>query len=319
MRYNVIAAHSLEEALQSLRDDPSLYPVAGGTDILPRVNQGIEAHGSYLLLGGIPGLRFVSRTWTGVRIGALTTLTEIAESSLPDSFRALKEAASRAASSQIRNSGTIGGNLLQENRCMYFNQSVSWRREAGCFKLGGDRCYQYKGSADCVALFQSDTAPALMALGATVVLQSADGSREIPVESLYLPCGRNNKALEKGELLTEVRIPRLPDLCSAYVRETVRGSFDFPIVSCAAALQITEGNVTGARIVMGSAGTSPARAQKSEELLIGKTREEARELITEAAQAACRMVMPFCDSRVDGAVRRVMGAEVTEKALRQLL
>lgn len=319
MRFQVTTAHSLKEAFDAIRQDGAVYPVSGGTDILPRVNQKIEEHPSYLLLSQIPELRYIEPDGDGYTIGAMTTLTEIAEAQMAEGARVLQQAASQVASPQIRNSGTIGGNLLQENRCIYFNQSVSWRREECCFKLGGDRCYQYRGSKECVALLQSDTAPALMSLGATVVLEGESGMREIPVGELYLPRGRNNKTLRPGELLTKVRIPSLRDVRSAYVRETIRGSIDFPLISCAAALHMDGERVCRASVVIGCAGSRPAHAEKSEELLCGKRLAEVKDCLEAAAEQAKSAIMPFRDSRVDGPTRKVMGVEAVRKALEMLI
>ena len=319
MRFQVTTAHSLQEAFDALRQDSAVYPVSGGTDIIPRVNQKIEEHSNYLLLSQIPGLRYIEPDGDGYSIGAMTTLTEIAEARMTEGARVLQQAASQVASPQIRNNGTIGGNLLQENRCIYFNQSVSWRREECCFKLGGDRCYQYRGSKECVALLQSDTAPALMSLGATVVLESENGMREIPVSELYLPRGRNNKTLQPGEILTKVKIPSLKGVRSAYVRETIRGSIDFPLISCAAALYMDGDMIRRASIVIGCAGSRPAHAQKSEEMLCGKCLAEVKDCIADVADNAKSVIMPFRDSRVDGPTRKVMGAEAVKKALEKLI
>lgn len=158
---------------------------------------------------------------------------------------------------------------MQENRCVYFNQSVSWRREEPCFKLGGNRCYQYQRSPECVALFQSDAAPVLIAYGAYAEWKSPRGVRTSPLEELYLPAGR--KAKEKDEILTALIIPKAGGkLHSAYVRQTIRKSFDFPLVSCAVALWTENETIQKAAVVIGSAGVCPQIAADAGRLLLGK-------------------------------------------------
>ena len=167
MSFHVKRVTDWDELWQTFEECPFAYPVAGGTDIIPRVNQGIEKHEQFVCLEGLPDMRGVSFEADGsVRIGALTKLVEISENEALAQYGGLREACSRVASPQIRNQATIGGNVLQENRCVYFNQSVSWRRVDHCFKLGGDRCYQYPKALGCMALFQSDVAPVLISYNA---------------------------------------------------------------------------------------------------------------------------------------------------------
>ncbi len=310
---------SLQETWAILKEEPGAFLVAGGTDSIPRANQRIEFHPLYVCLDRVPGLKGWSLEGETYTIGAMTTLVEIQESGLDPSLGALLQAASQVASPQIRNRATIGGNILQENRCIYFNQSVSWRRQDCCFKLGGNLCYQYRGSKDCVALFQSDVAPALMALNGSVVLESPRGQRVLPLEQIYLNRGRNNKALEKDEVLTKVLIPADKRLRSAYVRETIRGSIDFPLISCAAAFWMEGERIAQAQIVVGCAGVRPARAQRAEGLLVEATLSQVPELLPKVVEEAKRVIMPFRDSRVDGPARKTLGGEAVRKAILSLL
>lgn len=315
MAYQVKCARSWDELWTIFAADPTAYPVAGGTDIIPRVNQGIESHEIYVIIDDLPDMRGVTCMEDGsVRIGALTKLVEITEEEKLNAYCALQEACSRIASPQIRNQATIGGNVLQENRCVYFNQSVSWRREVPCFKLGGDRCYQYQRSPECVALFQSDAAPALMAYGAYAEWRSPRGVRTSLLEELYLPAGK--KAKEKDEILTAIIIPPMEGkLYSAYVRQTIRKSFDFPLISCATALQVKAGVIQKASVVIGSAGVSPKKLEEAGQLLIGKTLSEAIAESEKIQEMAAKKIMPFKDSRVDGPTRKVLGKDAVKRAL----
>ena len=318
MAYQVKKAHTLSEAWQLLSENPDAYLMAGGTDIIPRLNQKIERHPMMICLEDIDALKGVDDTAAdALRIGALTKLIEINEDPRLSIYQALNYAASRVASPQIRNHATIGGNVLQENRCIYFNQSVSWRRVDCCFKLGGNRCYQYKGSPGCVALFQSDTAPVLMAHDAKAVFESPQGVRTLPLAELYLNAGK--KAKERNEILTSILVPKAKGtLHSAYARETIRGSFDFPIVSCAVVIE-TEGDVIKkASMVMGSAGVKPQPIGEAGELLVNKHLSDIPALLPELKAAGRKKVAPFRDTRVDAAVRKAMGEAVIEKAFMQI-
>jgi len=247
----------------------------------------------------------------------LTKLVEITEEPLLKGFQALQYAAGRVASPPIRNQATIGGNLLQENRCIYFNQSVSWRRVEPCFKLGGKRCYQYKGSPRCVALMQSDLAPVLLSYGAGAVFISPQGRRELPLRELYLPAGEKNKT--GGEVLVEIRVPKpKAAFYSAYARETIRGSFDFPLVSCAAALELEGQTIRAAAMVMGSAGDAP-KIVRHMETLVGQPLLNLAAEENNLMEAGRKNVAAFRDSRVNVTVRKAMGEEVIKSALGQII
>ena len=293
MSFHVKRVTDWDELWQTFEECPFAYPVAGGTDIIPRVNQGIEKHEQFVCLEGLPDMRGVSFEADGsVRIGALTKLVEISENEALAQYGGLREACSRVASPQIRNQATIGGNVLQENRCVYFNQSVSWRRVDHCFKLGGDRCYQYPKALGCMALFQSDVAP------------------------VYKAAGR--KAKEPDEILTGLVIPPVTGaLHSAYVRKTIRASIDFPLVSCAVSLGVEDQVIKTAKIVVGSAGVMPRNVNEAPVLLEAKTLKEAAGMCKELQDAVTKKIAPFQDSRVDGPTRQALGRDALKRALAQ--
>ncbi|WP_346690535.1 FAD binding domain-containing protein [uncultured Cloacibacillus sp.] len=317
--FRVKRANTFEELWRIFEEYPNAYPVAGGTDIIPRVNQGIERHDVYVSIEGIKDMHGISVADSGdVKIGALTKLVEVTESDILADFAALNCACSKVASPQIRNQATIGGNVLQENRCIYFNQSVSWRRINPCFKLGGDRCYQYKGSPKCVALFQSDVAPVMMSYGAEAVFVSKSGERKVPLASIYLDAGKKDKA--KDEILSHLIIPKHKGkLVSAYTRETIRGSFDFPLVGCAITIVLDNGKICEATIVMGSAGVMPRFVPETQNMLVGKTLDEATHYIEDVKQCASRVVFPFRDSRIDTQNRKAFAQKLVDDAWKSLL
>ncbi len=228
----------LEEALTVLAEDGTV-PLGGGTDLAGQVDRGIRASGLLVDLQAI-GLGEIRESGGGVEIGATATLSRVAEEGLLASYVAVVEAASSSASPLLRNVGTLGGNLCQHTRCWYY-RGPEWN----CWLGGGDICYAQIGdhrkhgleAGECISAHPSDLAPALAACGATVVVRSAAGERELALLDLYRrPTGDNRSllALAAGELVTAVRLPAPPD-ASAYMRAGERQAFSFPLVSVAAA------------------------------------------------------------------------------------
>lgn len=305
---------NLEQAIQLLSTHPEAKIVAGGTDLIPRINQNIESHDSLFFLKDIKEMTTIKKDDKGqVYLGALVRLTELSENPLLQEYTALIQAAIAVASPQIRNVATIGGNILQENRCMYFNQTVNWSKVEKCYKLGGNRCYQYTGSKECVALFQSDVAPVLMSFGATALIFGKNGYREVLFSELYLNAGL--KKIEHEEILVAVKIPPITGRWhSAYIKKTIRGSFDFPLISCAVLLKEDSGKIVYASIVMGAAGVKPREVMEAN-LLVGKEMSNTLGIASEIEKSITKYIAPFRDTRVDFMVRRAMGQEVFLKTL----
>jgi 4-hydroxybenzoyl-CoA reductase subunit beta len=214
--------------------------------------------------------------------------------------------------------GTIGGNLCVDTRCNYYNQSYEWRRAIGfCMKRDGDVCLVAPGSPRCVAVASSDTAPALMALGATVVLAGPDGERTEPVAALYRDDGMAYLAKRPDEILTAILLPPVNGLRSTYWKLRRRGSFDFPILGVAAALVLGEdGTCADARIVLGAVASRPVEATEAAHLLVG--RRLTPELIEEAAAAAYRPAKPLDNTDLTLAYRKRMARVFVSRALREL-
>ncbi|MCL1906053.1 MAG: FAD binding domain-containing protein [Clostridiales bacterium] len=310
-------AKNLKEAIDFLSKNPQAKLLAGGTDLMPRINQKLEKHSLLCYIGGVDGLRDIKKDTDGsIVIGALNCLADVCESGELNAYTALKQAASSAASPQIRNQATLGGNLMQENRCIYFNNAVFWSDVNLCFKRGGGQCFQYKNSRECVALFQSDIAPVLMAYGAAVIIEGTDGRRELPLTALYLKAGQ--KSLLYNEVLTDIRLPALnKGESSVYVRKTIRGSFDFPLVSCAVWLKEADGLIADSRVVFGAAGVMPSAPDTAK--WQGKPAAKLRELAEETLGDIPKIIAPFKDTRVNGPVRKEMAKEVFRQAIEQLV
>ncbi len=312
---------TLAEAIRFLEANPEAKLLAGGTDLLPRLNQKLEQHELLCCIDELPELQDFSQTADGsIYIGAALRLWQLAELGTPTlagttalaGYTAIQQAAAKVASPQIRNQATLGGNLLQENRCMFFNNQVPWSDVNKCFKWGGSQCFQYKGSKECVALFQSDLAPAMMVYGAQAVLAGPAGERRLPLAALYLSAGR--KAIDHTEILTGIVLPPLQaGARSAYRRWTIRGSFDFPLVSCAAYLRAEGGVVADCAVVFGAAGVMPKPIDTS--AVIGMPAGDAQELAEKLLPLTSKAVAPFRDTRVNAGVRVDMAKDCMRKAL----
>lgn len=283
---------TLEEALSALTQGSTVVH-AGGSDLLGCLHDGVFTADRLVSLSALDDLRGIRELPDGsLRIGALTPIAEIAaHGGGRRRFTALAEAASQVASPQLRNQGTLGGNLCQKPRCWYY------RGEFHCLRKGGDLCYAFAGENryhcilggdTCYIVHPSDTAPALVALGAVARVASPSGTRSLPVEKLHVPPSEDPQrevALEPGEILTEVLIPAPdPRLRSSYRKVRERGAWDFALAGVALALVFDGDAVTSAAVVLSGVAPVPWRALQAEAVLQG-ARLDA-ETIKNAARAA---------------------------------
>src|SRR3989441_21223 len=237
--------------------------VAGGTDLYPNMKRRQFEPKVLIGLGAIRELRGVSgRAREGLRIGPTTTLTAGARHpEIARHYGALATAAGLVSSPQLRNMGTIGGNVCVDTRCNYYNQSYEWRKAVGfCTKKDGVICLVAPRSPRCWAVSSSDTAPVLWSLGARLRLHSAAGERTIPVEALFRDDGIEYLAKRPDEILTEILLPPADGWRSAYLKLRRRGSFDFPVLGVAVAVRMEGDVVRDARIVVGAVASQPRPA-----------------------------------------------------------
>ena len=294
-------------------------PLAGGTDLLPNMKRRQQVPKTLMSLNRIAELRQARLSDSGSRLGACLTLSEIAaDPRFRNGMGALAQAASFVATPQIRNMATLGGNLCLDTRCNYYDQNYEWRKAISfCLKKDGDTCWVAPGSSKCMAVSSTDTAPALMALGARVRLVSRSGEREVPLSGLYQNDGIHYMKHEPNELLTEVLLDSLQGWKSAYWKLRRRGSFDFPVLSVAAAAKISEsGVVEDVRIVVGSVACLPLAAVEASSLLKGRTLSQ--DSIAQAAALAARIAKPLDNTDFDMTWRKRVTAEFVAYALREL-
>lgn len=210
----------------------------------------------------------------------------------------------------------MAGNLCQNTRCFYYNQSRFWRRVRGaCYKTGGDRCHVVEGGDRCFATYQGDLAPALIALGATVTLARQDGARTIPLEELYTGKGKRPLALEKGEILTEVRVPAFVSGAGGkYQKLRQRGAMDYPLVAVAATVVKNGSEVCAwTRVALTGVGRGPLVVQAASDLL--KDQPFADDLVSQVADAAYELARPVNNVGSDASYRRKMVRTLTKRAL----
>lgn len=246
---------SLEEFLHLLSDyKGDTMILAGGTDLVPRIKMGLKKLDLIIDIKDIEGLSYVKDEGKNVRIGALTTIYEIIKSKIiKDKYPALHEAATLTASENLQQRGTIGGNILQDTRCLYYNKPETWRKSFNpCFKTGGDICNAARGGKTCFAVYCGDLAPALLSLGATVFLLGKKGEKEMPLEEIFSGDGKSPFSLSSDELVKDIIIPS-DKMRGGYEKLRMRKSIDYPVVNIALSMDAGDKG----RLVVGSAGANP--------------------------------------------------------------
>jgi xanthine dehydrogenase YagS FAD-binding subunit len=275
---------TLKEAASQLgKEHGKIALIAGGTDLLGEMKDQLAVPERLVSIRHLDELQGVKASGSGLRIGAATLLVDIVEHLMvQERTPLLAMAAGKVGTPQIRNMGTIGGNLCQRPRCWYF------RNNFPCYKHGGNTCFSAAGENDYHAILQggpsyivhpSDTAPALVALGATAHISTGSRERTVPLEKFFVT-PRENVARENvllpNEILTAIDVPAAPAGSKAiYVKEMVREIWDFALCSVAAMVTVKDGVVADARIVLGGVAPIPYRAAKAEAALIGKPLDEA--------------------------------------------
>ena len=297
--FSYVRPGTLDEAVSLLADGRSRVH-GGGTDLLGCLRDRVFAAERLVSLRDLAGLRGIQETADGgLRIGALTAVAEIAEhETVRSRYRALAEAAASVASPQLRQQGTLGGNLCQKPRCWYY------RGDFHCLRKGGDTCYaaagenQYHcifGGGPCFIVHPSDTAPALIVLGAAVQVVGPRGTRRVPLEEFYvLPEAdvERETTLGRGEIVTAIELPPAgPSLRSSYRKVRARGAWDFALVGMALALQLDGGVVRDARVAFSGVAPVPWRARDVESVLRGQRIDRA--VVSRAMNAAVSKASPL--------------------------
>lgn len=316
--FKLLRPRSVDDALGYLaKHHGNLKILAGGTDLIPSMRQKLFEPEFVLDLRGIGVMRGIKLASNGgVEIGALTTLREVERSDfLRQHYRVLTEAAATVASPVLRNMGTIGGNICLDTRCLWYNQSLTWRKGCGfCIKKDGDLCHVAPGGTKCWAAFSGDTPPALLCLQAEIETVSSAGLRRIPLRDFYTGMGDNYRKLDAGELVTRIFLPALSaNLNGVYRKLRVRGSIDYPLAGVAVVIKRSNGQVSEAQIGITAVNPAPLLVKGAGELLAGKVIDEA--LAESAGDLAARTAKPLTTSALTPEYRREMIRVFTKRAI----
>jgi len=325
--FEYLAPRTVAEAVTMLAErGPEATIVAGGTDLYPNMKRRQFEPKALVGLRSVAELKRVTGdAETRLTIGAGMTLTQVSRHPIiAQSYSALAHAAGVVSTAQLRNMGTIGGNLCVDTRCNYYNQTYHWRKSIGfCMKKDGDICLVAPGGSRCWAVSSSDTAPVMIALGASVKLAGPNGERVIPVDALYHDDGMEYITKAPNEILTEIVLPPADGLRTVYLKLRRRGSFDFPILGVAVALRLADEGAgaspaptcTYAKIVLGAVGSRPVEAKQAESILVGQ--KLTPDVIEAAAQAAARLAKPLDNTDSVLSYRKKMAHVYTVRALRE--
>jgi 4-hydroxybenzoyl-CoA reductase subunit beta len=313
---------TVDEAVALLGEHAgAVLPIAGGTDLMPNMKHRLFEPSHLVALKGIASLRGVREEEGWLRIGAAETLASVASSAdVRRLFPALAEAAGHVAGPQLRNMGTIGGNLCLDTRCTYYNQTAFWRSALGyCLKKDGDVCHVTRVGKKCVAAHSADTPPVLMVLDAVADLVGPDGPRVVPVRDFFVADGIANTRRGPAEVVTAVRIP----LASAarrggYAKLRQRQSIDFPLLTVAVAAELEpDGLVRSVDGVVSALGSRPKELTGWNELAAGRRLDDA--LVAELAERAHQQCHPLENITLDPEWRRAMVPVYVRRALTRLV
>jgi 4-hydroxybenzoyl-CoA reductase subunit beta len=317
-QFKLLRPRTIDEALEQLdRRASNLRVLAGGTDLIPSMRQKLFSPEYVLSVHGIAELRGIKpRPDGGVEIGALTPLSVIEKSELlRRHYSVLSEAAATVASPVLRNMGTIGGNICLDTRCLWYNQSLAWRKGCGfCIKKDGDLCHVAPGGTTCWAAFSGDTPPALLCLDAEIEIVNSGRTRRISLREFYTGLGDNYRKLQPNELVTRVFLPATSaNYRGVYRKLRVRGSIDYPLAGVAVVVKRSNGYVDEARVALTAVNPAPMLVNGAAEMLAGKVLDEV--LAEAVGNLAARTAKPLTTSALTPEYRREMIRVFTKRAL----
>ena len=319
-KFTYLQPRSVKEAVAMIADaGPTASFVSGGTDLYPNMKRRQQTPKTVIGLGRVRELAKKRGTPAeGLVLGGMMTLTRVCEDkAVKAAYPALATAAGLIATPLIRNMGTIGGNLLLDTRCNYYDQNYEWRKSIHfCMKKDGDTCWVVPSSPRCWAVQSSDCVPVVVAIGAKVKLVSKGGERVIEAKDLYNDDGIQYLRKRPDELLTEIRLPAVNGWKSSFAKLRRRGSFDFPVLNCAAWVKLQGTTVTEARIIVGAVGSHPIDAVDAAQLLVGKPLTDDQ--IKAAGEAAFRPAKPLDNTDFMMNWRKEMVRVYVGKALKEI-
>jgi len=320
-KFDYQVPQTIAEAVRIMGDaGPVGQFVAGGTDLYPNMKRRQQTPKTVISVMRLAELNQITGDGqSGLRIGASVTLSEICENPVINRDYPVVAKAARTISTPIlRNMGTIGGNLLLDTRCNYYDQNYEWRKGINfCLKKDGDICWVAPGSSKCWAVQSSDLVPVMVAIGAKLRFASTLGERVIDAAGLYNDDGIDYLRKRPDELLVDIQLPRANGWRASYQKLRRRGAFDFPVLGVASWISTEHDAITDARIVLGGIAPSPVEVKEAAMALIGKPLTD--EPIQAAAEAAYIKARPLDNTDFVYQWRKQMARQYTLRALRDLL
>ena len=316
---------TIAEALKIMADaGPSGQFVAGGTDLYPNMKRRQQTPKTVISVMRLKELNQIMGDGpTTVRIGASVTLTEICDHPVINrDYPVVAQAARTISTPLLRNMGTIGGNLLLDTRCNYYDQNYEWRKGINfCLKKDGDVCWVAPGSSKCWAVQSSDLVPVMVAIGARLRFASTLGERVVDAAGLYNNDGIDYLRKRPDELLVDIQLPQANGWRASYQKLRRRGAFDFPVLGVASFIKYERGGrpdnfIADAKVILGGIGPAPVEIKEAANVLIGKVLDEDR--IQEAAEAAYVKARPLDNTDFVYQWRKQMARQYTIRALREL-
>jgi 4-hydroxybenzoyl-CoA reductase subunit beta len=315
--FKLLRPRTLAEAIELLGKHADVQILAGGTDLVPSLKQRLFTPAYVMDIRRITELRGAHRIpGRGTEIGALTTLSYIEHCDhIRRDYPVLQAAASTVASPILRNMGTIGGNICLDTRCLWYNQSLTWRTSCGfCIKKDGDLCHVAPGGTKCWAVFSGDTPAGLLCLDAELEIAGPAGTRRLALCDFYTNVGDARMKLAKNEMVTRVFLPeRTAGYHGVYRKLRLRGSIDYPLAGVAVALKRSNEHVTDARLAITAVNPAPLLVRGLEEEVVGKPMTE--EIAAAVGELAARTAKPLTTSALTPAYRREMVRVFAKRAL----
>jgi xanthine dehydrogenase YagS FAD-binding subunit len=317
--FDYVCPGSVQDAVKQLSSGGARVH-GGGTDLLRCLRDNVFNANKVVSLSKVSALKGIKAVSGGVRIGAMTTIADVAKDSvIRAQYPGLAQAACQVASPQLRNQGTIGGNICQRPWCWYFRGGFDCLRKGGpqCYAQNGDNRYHSIFNKDglCYIVHPSDTAPALMALQAKVSIAGPSGTKKVSLDDFFVGPGTDltkETVLQPGEFVTEILLPApAPGLRSSYRKVRERKGWDLALVGVALALQMEDGKVAGGRVVLSGVAPVPWRSKEAENAIMGKTLDAGT--IAQAAAAAVKGAEPlkhngYKVAMVSGAIEEALQA-----------
>lgn len=320
-KFEYRAPQTIAEAVKIMADTgPTGQFVAGGTDLYPNMKRRQQTPQTVISVMRLDELHQISGDGSnGLRIGASVTLTDICENeTINRAYPVVAHAANTISTPLLRNMGTIGGNLLLDTRCNYYDQNFEWRKGINfCLKKDGDVCWVAPGSSKCWAVQSSDLVPVMVAIGAKLRFVSTLGERVVDAAGLYNDDGIEYLRKRPDELLVSIELPPTNGWRASYQKLRRRGAFDFPVLGVAAYIKREDGIVKEAKLVLGGIAPSPVEIKEAASALVGQPLNQDQ--IQAAAEVAYVKARPLDNTDFVYQWRKQMARQYTIKALTELV